>query len=73
MRRTERELIELVIAHTLEAAFAAPEYGGNPELAGWRSVGWGGDSLPQGYALPQPAGGYEELAATPTCCRSPRS
>jgi hypothetical protein len=39
-------LIELVT----EAAFAAPEYGGNPGLAGWNMIHFEGDSMPQGYS-----------------------
>ena len=33
-----------------EAAFAAPEYGGNPNLAGWQLCNFEGDSQPQGYS-----------------------
>jgi hypothetical protein len=39
-------LIELVS----EAAFAAPEYGGNADLAGWRICHFEGDSQPLGYS-----------------------
>jgi hypothetical protein len=43
------ELKSLLIDLVSEAAFAAPEYGGNPELAGWKLIHYEGDSLPLGY------------------------
>jgi gluconate 2-dehydrogenase subunit 3-like protein len=43
--------LDLVIAHTLEGCFAAPEYGGNRYGRGWRMVGIEGDSQPLGYSL----------------------
>jgi Gluconate 2-dehydrogenase subunit 3 len=45
-KTTLATLIELV----LEAAFTAPEYGGNPEQAGWKMVYFEGDSQPLGYS-----------------------
>ncbi|MDB4954415.1 MAG: hypothetical protein JWO36_1984 [Myxococcales bacterium] len=39
----------LVIDLVTEAAFAAPEYGGNPDLAGWKLIHFEGDSQPLGY------------------------
>jgi hypothetical protein len=41
----------LLIDLVTEAAFSAPEYGGNPELAGWQLVHFEGDSLPLGYSV----------------------
>lgn len=41
----------LLIDLVCEAAFAAPEYGGNPELAGWDAIHFEGDSLPLGYSV----------------------
>jgi hypothetical protein len=35
----------------IEAALAAPEYGGNRRLAGWRMIHHPGDSLPLGYTF----------------------
>jgi hypothetical protein len=40
----------LMIDLVTEAAFAAPEYGGNKNLAGWRICNFEGDSLPRGYS-----------------------
>jgi len=44
------EFRALMIELVTEAAFAAPEYGGNPALAGWRMIHFEGDSLPLGYS-----------------------
>lgn len=46
---------DLVLRHTLEGCFAAPEYGGNAGAAGWRLLGLEGDSQPLGYAIHVPA------------------
>ena len=43
--------LDLVIGHTLEGCFAAPEYGGNRFGRGWQMVGIEGDSQPLGYSL----------------------
>lgn len=43
--------LDLVIAHTLEGCFGAPEYGGNAGGQGWRMIGIEGDSQPLGYSL----------------------
>lgn len=40
----------LLIDLVTEAAFSAPEYGGNPGLAGWKMVHFEGDSQPLGYS-----------------------
>jgi gluconate 2-dehydrogenase gamma chain len=40
----------LMIDLVTEAAFAAPEYGGNRGLAGWKMIHFEGDSLPRGYS-----------------------
>jgi hypothetical protein len=40
----------LLIDLVTEAAFAAPEYGGNPGGAGWKMIHFEGDSQPQGYS-----------------------
>jgi hypothetical protein len=41
---------DLLIELVTEAAFAAPEYGGNKDLAGWALASFEGDALPQGYS-----------------------
>jgi len=45
----------LLFEHTIEGLYANPEYGGNRGLAGWRDIGFPGDSQPLGY----PAGEVE--------------
>jgi hypothetical protein len=37
--------------HTIEGTFAAPEYGGNAALRGWRLARYDGDSAPRGHAV----------------------
>ena len=59
-------LIELVS----EAAFCAPEYGGNPDLAGWRMVHFEGDSQPRGYSQWNGAG-YDERPDAPMSTANP--
>ena len=39
----------LLYAHACEGAYAAPEYGGNRDLGGWRAIGFPGDVQPRGY------------------------
>ncbi|MCU1586698.1 MAG: hypothetical protein JWN31_191 [Frankiales bacterium] len=39
----------LLFSHTIEGMYSVPEYGGNVGLAGWREVGYPGDSQPRGY------------------------
>ena len=39
----------LLFEHTIEGLYAAPEYGGNPGLAGWKEIGFPGDIQPRGY------------------------
>jgi hypothetical protein len=46
----DEEWKALMVELVTEAAFAAPEYGGNPNLAGWRMVHFEGDSQPLGYS-----------------------
>lgn len=40
---------QLLYEHVCEGLYAAPEYGGNRNLAGWRSIGYPGDVQPRGY------------------------
>ncbi len=39
----------LLFEHTIEGLYAAPEYGGNRDLAGWKEIGFPGDIQPRGY------------------------
>jgi hypothetical protein len=49
--RRDGNFVALVTRHTIEGAFAAPEYGGNRGGLGWRMLRREGDSQPLGYAL----------------------
>jgi hypothetical protein len=39
----------LLFEHTIEGLYAAPEYGGNRDLAGWKDIAFPGDIQPRGY------------------------
>ena len=39
----------LLFEHTIEGLYAAPEYGGNQGLAGWKDIAFPGDIQPRGY------------------------
>jgi hypothetical protein len=63
---------DLLIQLVTEAAFSAPEYGGNVGLGGWKLARYEGDTLPLGYsvysAMPLTPGGgpgYREAAEAP--------
>jgi hypothetical protein len=43
------EFATLCYEHACEGAYAAPEYGGNRALAGWRAIDFPGDVQPRGY------------------------
>ena len=43
------ELQQLLFVHVCEACYGAPEYGGNRELTGWRSIAYAGDVQPRGW------------------------
>jgi hypothetical protein len=44
------ELKSLLFGHACEASYGAPEYGGNRDLTGWRSIGYAGDVQPRGWS-----------------------
>jgi len=50
-RREGRTFMDILIQHTLEGCFAAPEYGGNRHGLGWKMIGLEGDSQPLGYSI----------------------
>ena len=50
-KRRGKNFVGIAIQHTMEGAFAAPEYGGNRHGKGWKILGLEGDSQPLGYAL----------------------
>lgn len=43
----------VLFAHTIEAMYSAPEYGGNANLVGWQGIKYPGDSQPRGYTAAQ--------------------
>lgn len=43
------EFFKYLLQHTYEGTYSAPEYGGNRELAGWKSINYPGDVQPLGY------------------------
>jgi hypothetical protein len=63
---------QMLVEHTLEGTFCAPEYGGNANLAGWQLARYDGDSAPLGYAYyDEAAGMYRERADQPTSQPTP--
>ena len=64
--------LNLFVEHTIEGTFAAPEYGGNADLAGWAMARYDGDSAPLGHAFYDPqAGAYRDRPDQPTSTASP--
>ena len=43
-------LTALLHEHACEGMYAAPEYGGNRDLVGWRYIGFEGDVQPRGFS-----------------------
>ncbi len=50
---TVRRLVEVALTNTLESVCGPPEYGGNHDLVGWRSLHWPGDRQPDGFTRAQ--------------------
>jgi Gluconate 2-dehydrogenase subunit 3 len=48
--KDRRDFALLLYEHACEGMYAAPEYGGNRDLAGWRYIGFAGDVQPRGYS-----------------------
>lgn len=44
-----RAVVDLVVPHTLQFMYGAPEYGGNRDLVGWTTTDFEGDVLPRGF------------------------
>jgi hypothetical protein len=44
------EFKQLLFEHACEACYGAPEYGGNRNLTGWRSIDYAGDVQPRGWS-----------------------
>ena len=47
--RAAPEFTALLYEHACEGMYGAPEYGGNKDLAGWRYIGFEGDTQPRGF------------------------
>jgi hypothetical protein len=70
--RGGRRFVDLLIGHTLEGCFAAPEYGGNANTDGWRMIGIEGDVQPLGYSLYSiETGSYHERPDHPMSTANP--
>jgi len=48
-RPEAKTFLSLLFGHTIEGLYSNPEYGGNRGLAGWKDIGFPGDSQPRGY------------------------
>lgn len=46
-------LVDVVVPHTLELMYGAPEYGGNHDLVGWEITSFEGDVQPRGWTREQ--------------------
>ncbi|HVY46402.1 MAG TPA: gluconate 2-dehydrogenase subunit 3 family protein, partial [Minicystis sp.] len=65
---------EAMIDLVCQAAWSAPEYGGNPDVAGWRLIHFEGDAQPLGYSLYDlRTGRYVERADAPMTTANPGS
>ncbi len=72
LAEADQGFVGLLLEHTLEGTYAAPEYGGNLKVAGWRSVTFDGDSQPLGYSIYDEAtGAYHELRDRPLSSANP--
>ena len=47
--RQHEDFTALLLEHTCEGTYGAPEYGGNRDLVGWRYIDYPGDVQPRGY------------------------
>jgi len=70
--RRGEHFITILIRHTLEGCFSAPEYGGNKGAAGWKMVGLEGDDQPLGFSIfDQATNAYNERADHPVSTPNP--
>lgn len=68
----DRDFRDTLYALVSEAAFGAPEYGGNEGGAGWAMVHYEGDSQPFGYSqFDATTGQYRERADAPVSTPNP--
>lgn len=72
LAEADPEFVSLLVEHTVEGMYSAPEYGGNRDLAGWLTVRFEGDSQPLGYSVfDRSSDGYKELAEHPVSAQNP--
>jgi Gluconate 2-dehydrogenase subunit 3 len=65
--------VDLLHHHVIEGTLCAPEYGGNRNRLGWQLTGFGGDSQPLGYEIPDTSvpGNYRERPEAPNSTPNP--
>jgi hypothetical protein len=72
-RGLDDELQGALVDLVSQAAFGAPEYGGNPDRAGWALARFEGDTQPLGYSIfDEAAGAYRERPDAPMSTADPR-
>ena len=72
LTKAGQDFVNQVFEHTLEGAYAAPEYGGNKQLAGWRFAKFDGDSQPLGFSVFNESNtSYSELPDRPVSKPNP--
>lgn len=69
-QQLDQDSRDLLVELVTQAAFAAPEYGGNPGLSGWKMCNFEGDSQPLGYSQWN-GEGYTERPASPMSTANP--
>lgn len=68
----DANFVTILVSRVIEAAFGAPEYGGNRNLAGWQMIHFEGDTLPFGFApYDQTTGTYRERPDAPISTPNP--
>src|SRR5262245_40460427 len=71
-RRDGLTFLDILITHTVEGCFTAPEYGGNKRTRGWEMLAFEGDSQPLGYSIfSRAADGYVERPDHPMTTPNP--
>lgn len=72
LAQADAEFVRLLVEHTVEGMYSTPEYGGNRDLVGWRSVRFEGDSQPLGYSIfDESTGVYKEMTDRPLSTPNP--
>jgi hypothetical protein len=59
LQGAEKAFIDQVFRNTVEGMYAAPEYGGNQDLVGWKYIDYEGDRQPIGYTREELEGPYD--------------